>query len=970
MTTSQTTLLDDPSTQSETTQSGRNLFAWISGGTGIAGGAMMLVFLAQAVRQPLGRLVFWEFLALAVVFGSLSALSWFFRTGSLQHASRRALRLAISVQLSMIILAMLVKDTGIPAALIALVFTLIIGFLSLSFQRSSLIVMFGIVSAIVAYFFNSFSPAPQASLPMMQINLIALVGLLLMVYMTMLAMGFVVATLGVKLITAALAISLAPLLIYSAVQSTVTHTALLNESSESLRLASHQTATTINAFVDENLRNLRINSIYPVYGAYLKMPEESRNSSPQENAVGAAMTSLAEAAETYLNSIALLDNNGMNVYDTRNGGIGQSEKNQEYFSVPINTPANLQSGYVSPITFSQNNTAFLVFSNAILDENKKMIGVLRIRYNGAVLQHLTKTSSAMLGPTSYSLLVDENGIILGDGSGKDLLYHPITALSVLQKNDLMISRRLPQAYADQSAMIPDLQKAIDGSEVEPFFTFQASEEQNGIESAGTVVRLKSSPWNVVYIQQMTSFSDLIQQQSRTTTLLATLLALIVSLVAALLARLFSVRILNLAQTAEQITAGNLEVNAEVDGGDEIGMLGRAFNVMIRQLHTLIDELEARVASRTSELSLQNEALQTRSQQLKTVSDVARSIASTNDLEELLNQVAMLVSHRFGFYHVGIFLVDEKKEYAYLRAANSEGGRQMLERQHKLKIGEVGIVGYTCGQGEARITTDVGQDATYFNNPDLPYTRSEMALPLKAGNDIIGALDVQSVEPNAFTKDDIELFSILSDQVAIAIVNNRLYAETNQALEEIQGLHRWYLRNEWNKIIEERVHSSYRYTTQGIIAGTASLDPEIEQMLETGGVVIQGVEAGDETAQTALAVPIVLRGETIGSIQLQDQGNQEREWSQTEISSVRAVAEQIALALENARLFEETAHRAERERKVLEISSKIRATNDYQTMLRVAVEELQKALNASRAQVILQTVEPSISSDRLGSNGTR
>ncbi len=953
MTTSKTPLLDDHSKPLGEARSGHDLFARIAGGTGVTGGLLAILFAFQAFHQPRGTATFWEFQALAIMFIVVAVLAGWFGAGRQQKTSGRALLMASAVQFSMVIMALLVEGTGIPAALIAVVYTLMIGFLSLSFEHSGTIVMIGILSAIAAYFFSAFSPVTQVSMPAIQIDLIALVGLLLMVYIAMLAMGFVVATLSVKLISSALAISLIPLLIFSGVQGSVTRTALLNESTGSLRLAANQVAASVNSFLEQNIQSVSLNSTYPSYAAYLKLDPEKRTSSPQMNAVNSAVEALRSASTTsYLDSIALLNAEGINVFDTRPGVGGQSEKNQDYFNVPMSPSFKSQNGYVSSVYFSPGGVAYVVFSDAIYNEMQEPIGVLRIRYNAAVLQSILQGNSKLLGNASYPILVEENGLRLGDGSGKNLLYQPIVSLSELKINDLFIKQRLPPKFEEQpAAALPALQQAISGSEREPFFTFIPDDNQNGVENSGIVIRIHSAPWSLAYIQPMTSFSSMLQRQRENTTTLVTILAFIVSLSAAVLSRMFSGRILKLAQTAEQITAGNLDVTVEVLESDEIGMLGRAFNVMIKQLHMLIDDLEARVAVRTAELSSRNEDLEVRSQQLKTVSDVARTIASTNDLETLLNQVAMLVSHRFGFYHVGIFLVDEKKEFAYLRAANSEGGRKMLERQHKLKIGEVGIVGSACGIGEARVATDVGQDASFFNNPDLPYTRSEMALPLKSGGSVIGALDVQSVEPDAFSGEDIELFGILADQVAIAIVNNRLYAETNETLKEIQSLHSWYLQNEWKRETENRRRLSYRYTPQGV----AALDeaPGREPL-------------GGEDEQQTLAVPIMLRGQTIGAIRLQDQGDQEREWSESEIGSVQAVAEQVALALENARLFEQTARRAERERKVLEITSKIRSTNDFQTMLRVAVEELQQALGASRAQVILQGLEKNNAPD--GSNG--
>jgi GAF domain-containing protein/HAMP domain-containing protein len=400
-------------------------------------------------------------------------------------------------------------------------------------------------------------------------------------------------------------------------------------------------------------------------------------------------------------------------------------------------------------------------------------------------------------------------------------------------------------------------------------------------------------------------------------------------------------ILALTATAEKIAVGDLNAQAIVSGQDEIGTLANTFNLMTAQLRNSISSLETRVQDRTKELADQNEFLRYSSQQLQTLADVARSIASVRNLDELLDQVTVFISQRFGFYHVGIFLTDENG-YAVLRAANSPGGKRMLARQHKLKVGQVGIVGYVTDRGEPRIATDVGQDAVYFNNPDLPQTRSEMALPLRVGNETIGALDVQSTEANAFSGGDIALFTTLSDQIAIAIDNNRLYAETNRALEEARNLHRQYLRQEWSRATTERQVSSYLYTSQGVSQQEPVISDEIEQVLETGETI----------AQNGMIVPISLRGETIGVIQIQERGTRDRVWSNDEVIAVQSVADQVGQALENARLFEQTVRRAERERLVIDITSKIRATTDAQQMIEIAIQELQKTLNISRAQIIL------------------
>jgi GAF domain-containing protein len=190
--------------------------------------------------------------------------------------------------------------------------------------------------------------------------------------------------------------------------------------------------------------------------------------------------------------------------------------------------------------------------------------------------------------------------------------------------------------------------------------------------------------------------------------------------------------------------------------------------------SLVTNLEQLVVERTA-------VIEKRFAQIQAAAEVGKAVAAQHELDELLPLTTHLISSRFGFYHVGIFLLDSRKEFAILMAANSSGGKKMLDRKHKLRVGTEGIVGTVASSGEARIALDVGADAFYFDNPDLPQTRSEMALPLIAGSEVQGILDVQSLEPNAFAAEDIPTLQILADQLAIAVQNARLLRDTQEAL---------------------------------------------------------------------------------------------------------------------------------------------------------------------------------------------
>jgi len=408
-------------------------------------------------------------------------------------------------------------------------------------------------------------------------------------------------------------------------------------------------------------------------------------------------------------------------------------------------------------------------------------------------------------------------------------------------------------------------------------------------------------------------------------------------------------VIELTNGARAFASGNLNQHIEINTRDEIEDLAVTFNSMAEEIQSLISGLESRVAERTGdlenrskELEVANLRIRRRAAQFEALAQVTQSITSIRDLQALLPRITAVVSENFGFYHVGIFLLDEISEYAVLIAANSAGGKRMLERSHRLRVGEEGIVGYAASTGKPRIALDVGQDAVFFNNLDLPETHSEMALPLISKNIIVGVLDVQSIEVAAFTNEDIQMLSLLADQVSLAIENARLFDETRKALAEAEMMTRRTTREAWARLPEQQKLLGFRYD----VAGASPL----KQLVKLAGSG-QDEGKGKKAPTNQTVVPIELRGEVIGDLVVQSPvGNS---WSKDEIDLIKAVAERVALSAENARLFEETTARADRERLVSEITSKIRSNNDPQSMIQTAIQELRSALGASRVEVIPQ-----------------
>ncbi len=348
-----------------------------------------------------------------------------------------------------------------------------------------------------------------------------------------------------------------------------------------------------------------------------------------------------------------------------------------------------------------------------------------------------------------------------------------------------------------------------------------------------------------------------------------------------------------------------------------------------------------------ELESANAQVRVRASQFEALAQVTQAMTSIRDLNELLPRIAALISDEFGFYHVGVFLIDDAREYAVLSATNSPGGRQMLERNHRLRVGEQGIVGNVTATGNPRVAMDVGEDAVFFDNPDLPETHSEAALPLRINDQIIGALDVQSTETGAFTGEDIQTLGLLANQVSLAIENARLFEDTRRALAESEAVSRQMIRDAWKKLPADQNMFGYRYT----LTGASPLNKPLE--ISEGD---QGRAKASQSETSQIIVPIELRGQRIGSLIVQTPARDEMEQDQLDL--IKAVAERVAISAENARLFDETNRRAERERAVSEITGKIRSVNDPQVMIQIAIEELRNALGATRVEVIPQTIQGS------------
>lgn len=470
-------------------------------------------------------------------------------------------------------------------------------------------------------------------------------------------------------------------------------------------------------------------------------------------------------------------------------------------------------------------------------------------------------------------------------------------------------------------------------------------------SAEISVVVTSLNWRVVTLQNRDDALQTVVNVSRVSQLIGLAALAFASLIAVFMTRYLTRPIARLTETAEEISSGNYQAQAQVETPDEIGALAESFNRMTNQINETLVTLEKRVAERTADLEMARLQSDKRANQLVAVGEISKFVNTEQKMDVLLSLITRLVSERFGFYHTGIFLIDETKQFAILQASNSDGGQIMLKRGHRLRLNENSIVGNVAETGQARIALDVGLDAVYFNNPDLPNTRSEMALPLKLRDNIIGVIDVQSEKPGAFMEDDASTLSILADQIAIAIDNARLFSQTQQSLAEVQTLYRQNLQTAWKNFGREEGIVGY---SQSLTGGKKLTEPvgtlEIQQVLNRGETML--VPLDQQSNESIIVVPIKLRGQVIGAMRVQSP-SQDKKWTANEISLSEAVSERLSLALENARLIQESQRQVIKEQTISEITGNIGSSINLENVLRTAVEELGRSIPGSEVIIKLQ-----------------
>lgn len=455
-----------------------------------------------------------------------------------------------------------------------------------------------------------------------------------------------------------------------------------------------------------------------------------------------------------------------------------------------------------------------------------------------------------------------HGIALVDNQGRILFDSDALEVNHLQELEVGRARLFATEYPEVAA------------EIEP-----NSETINRVIGAGTLFSAVLLPmsstgdtvWRLIIIEDVGNlpFATLPVFAFVASLLIGGVIVLVTD---QLLGRTFKgLRSMNtLTQNLVQQGGGKVALDADLSDDDEIGQVIRAFQTLTAQTDQLRDDLR--------------EQTQRYNRSMDIAGRISRETAALYDIDALLNRAINLIVSSYGFYHAQVFLLDDIGQNALLYYSHGEIGQQLLEQRHKIPVGSESVIGTVTKRSKPVVINDTARPTeglTHRFNPLLPDTRAEMAVPLNIGDRVIGALDIQSVQVDAFQDEDVRIFQMLADQIAVAIQNVRLLLESEGRVEQIDALNRQLTRTAWQETSDRaQLSGVYRYDL----------------------MTVERVES-HEDEPGAVSVPINIRGEVIGTLAAAAPDG--LNFTEGDQSIMRAVADRVAIAIENARLFEQS-----------------------------------------------------------------
>jgi GAF domain-containing protein/HAMP domain-containing protein len=678
--------------------------------------------------------------------------------------------------------------------------------------------------------------------------------------------------------------------------------AQLQQVGQAQKELSRAAAGEINTYLDDLQRKL----------GYLARIRGLANLSPEiQQSLIEGLTRHNDAYE----SVAILDRNGQVIAAV--SPFAQALTGNLADSPPFLRSFKQQEDYVGPVEVDPTtNLPVVTLAVPIRDLEDKVAGILLARVNLEYLWFVV--SETQVGETGYAYILDNRNF---------LITQPGSTVENFELRDV----------SDQ----PFVQHLTSG----PLDAERSYQGLLGQNVLGAIAPVRSVRWNVVVeLPTAEAYAPIVNMLGIMG--LALLFALLATVGAGFYFSRQIVRPLQrLTEASAQISAGNMQTRVDIRSRNELGILAASFNDMAAQLEDLYTTLEQRVISRT--------------QRLEVAASLGERLSSILNLDELLKEVVNQIKNNFNYYHAHIYLLDDKGENLVVTAGTGEAGAEMQAKRHSIRLGTpTSLVARAARTREIVRVDNVREAPDWLPNPLLPETYSEMAVPIILEGKVVGVLDVQEDKIAGLDEGDVNLLRSLSNQVAVSMRNARLFDEVETALTEARIAQERYLEKAWNKTRIAARHGQYHYARPDVPAlDEPTLVEAKRQALAQGHLAV--VPSNSSAAAQPIVAPVSVRDTRVGILQLYP-AKADRAWTEDELAIVEAVVRELAQTAETLRLFEETQERAGREAAIREITDKLRAAPNLDTLLETAARELGQRLGV-RHTVLELGLEAQVSS---------